>query len=210
MLKQLSLQTLLENSLGDEELENTLVEFLSTQGRSVLNRSIAKGTYQLFLRTQDPQTINGDKNCKIWFITTFASEEATVEWIIRNGKQYIGNVLDSAPNLIYTIIYCQLSHSFVEHPAILFGIAKKRYPSYAFTEAGYTMLLKEYKRSELGLVIPYWIHYIKFDKEMITACDFEFFKTLYCGTYELESLSAYYEKYKQDPNEYIKRLNEKF
>ena len=209
MLKQLSFQTVLENSLGNEELENTLVEFVSTQGKSVLNKSISKGMYQLFLRTQDPQTVNDDKNCKIWFIMTFASEEAAVEWIIRNGKQYIGNVLDSAPNLIYTIIYCQLSTSFVEHPAILFGIAKKRYSSYAFTEAGYKMLLKEYKRSEPGLVIPYWIHYIK-DNTMISACDFEFFKKVHASTYELESLFAYYEKYKQDPTEYIKRLNGKF
>lgn len=123
------------------------------------------GVYNVFFRQEDPHGIEC-RSSDIHLIKSFVSQGNAEKWILENGKDIVESEESNyGKPIVLTIIYYNNIGYYGEgeEPSQMNLISTNKYPTYAFTEQGYQMLIREHK-SAISYnwhtdIIPHWFNY---------------------------------------------------
>lgn len=175
-LQTLTTKRLLEqiyvNDYTKESLDDFVLQYLLNRPQIVNKIINAIGLYHVFYRLEDPRDNPNLVTNDIYLIKSFITFNEAEQWILENGKLIVYEQEENYNRpVVLTIIYFdnQGNYATSEDPSYIYNIAAKKYPTYAFSQEGYKMLIKEHEKAisyndvDVQDYVPYWIKYIKDD-----------------------------------------------
>ena len=165
----------LVNMIGSEAIvKKCIMKYLQDHKKIVSEFIAEEGLFNVFMRQQDSWTIEQRSN-EIRLVESFVTYADAEKWIKKNGHDIVEFEEDNyGTPIVLTIIHPEKNRDIEDDPASIFHIAGRRYPTFAFSEKGYQMLLYEhldlYCSDWCSEIIPKWIYWIKKDGGTIRGC----------------------------------------
>ena len=145
--------------------EEDIIKYLSNNPNIIQKYLDKNGTYNVFFRQQDTHIYTGNLSHDIHLIKTFISYESALDFVLNYGKDIVDEEQDNyGTPIVLTIIPFNNEgvHYQGESPTQMNLICTNEYPTFAFSEDGYQMLIREHKdalRHDCqNRVNPYWFN----------------------------------------------------
>lgn len=179
-LQSISLQYILDalrftiNESNEEVFNKFLLEYLLEKPTVIQNYLDQRGLFNVFYRTRDPHDIPNSYS-DIQLLKSFVKYNDAVEWIREYGENIVAEEEDNyGTPIVLTIIYYdnKAYYAMDEIPANMNLISINKYPTFAFSDEAYRMLIEEHIKELVEYdnqteVIPYWITYYREDGSII-------------------------------------------
>ena len=163
--------TYLKNKTPTDAIKELFVSYLK-ENECIIDEYLSKShLFHVFFRQEDSYVDYTAPSHDIHLVKSFATLYSAHQWIIANGKEVIEEQEDNYDTpIVLTIIEFEngfecCSDYYYDGMTKIHMIAGNRYPTYAFSEKGYDMLLNEHKLLCRGdwcseIVID-WIYFIQ-------------------------------------------------
>lgn len=180
-------EQIINNPTMDTIVKKHILEYLKNNKEIVSDFIVSEGIYNVYMRQQDVHSVPNMKSSDIHLVASFGTYREAEDWTIKNGHDIVESEEDNyGKPIILTIIHQkndQIDLDFCHEQTNSNLISANCYPSFAFSEKGYLMLLDEHKDIVTSdwchEVIPNWIYWIQQDGIIFRGYTEEYFLKLH-------------------------------
>lgn len=178
-LNNLSFATLFEylaNKPLDDNIKKLFTKYL-TENKSIVDDYLSKKpVYGVYYRGED--TYVNNKYDKIFgFVKIFGTLDAAYEWVIKNGKEVVDEHEDNYDRPIVLTIIETDPNDTSGHISDMFLVSANQYPTFAFSDKAYNMLLDEHLAIFQGdwcrEPVNNWIYFVSNNGLVTRGCSWE-------------------------------------
>lgn len=157
--------TCLKNTIPNETIKELFTTYLK-ENKCIIDEYLSKvSLFHVFFRQEDSFVNHNALSHDIHLVRSFATFFSAHQWVIANGQEIVDTQEDDyGKPIVLTIIEKEPGWYWGEETK-MHMLASDQYPTYAFSEEGYNMLLNEHKllceRDWCDEIVIDWIYFIK-------------------------------------------------